>query len=199
MKNLTSFLLVLALGLAFISNANASDRYLFIGLDSKTNNERLVVDLSSLDGSIVSCKIIDQNGVYVYTDNFKVQRAGLKWYNLENLKSGSYTFILNDENQTIEYKVKKERSKISIQESPNITFKPIVTSVTKNISDFHLLSLGKDVFIELYNDQGEELYSKEYIGENTISQRFNLSLSPQGEYTLKVRVGDMIYYEYFNV
>ena len=199
MKNTFIKILSVALFIGSFSQLNGSDRYFFISVDANTNNEKIVVDLSSLAGSDVSCQILNEEGIVVYVDDFRIQRSGLKSYNLENLESGQYTFILNDIRQTLEYDVVKEDYNVAIQDSPEVTFKPTITSSNKNIADFHLLSLGKNVILKLNNSEGKEIFKQSYEGTNTISKRFNMTNSPRGEYTLTVRVGDVIYYEYINV
>ena len=199
MKNTFIKILSVVLIIGSFSQLKGNDRYLFVSVDAKTNNEKIVVDLSSLAGSDVSCQILNEEGIVVYVDDFRVQRSGLKSYNLENLESGQYTFILNDIRQTLEYNVVKEDYNVSIQDSPEVTFKPTITNSNKNIADFHLLSLGKNVILELNNSEGKEIFKQSYEGTNTISKRFNMTGSPRGEYTLTVRVGDVTYYEYINV
>ena len=199
MKNTFIKILSVLLVIGSFSQLKGNDRYLFVSVNAKTNNEKIVVDLSSLAGSDVSCQILNEEGIVVYVDDFRVQRSGLKSYNLENLESGQYTFILNDIRQTLEYNVVKEDYNVSIQDSPEVTFKPTITNSNKNIADFHLLSLGKNVILELNNSEGKEIFKQSYEGTNTISKRFNMTGSPRGEYTLTVRVGDVTYYEYINV
>ena len=182
-----------------MTTSYANERYLFVESEGNTVSERVVFELTSLEGDNASCRIYDEEGLLVYVDDFEIDRTVRKFYNLELLSNGNYKFVLKDDTQTIEYEVIKGLNGINITEQPEITYRPSIFKGDENTINFHLLALGKNVKVELLNTTGNGIYTQDFTSMSTVSKKFNMKNSPKGEYTFRVEVGNDVYYEYITI
>ena len=198
MKKNIQQLLCFSLVLLFSTVGLANDRGLLLDTENIVKPDKVLLDLSELNGDKATCTIYDNEGIIVFSEEIIPAQKMIKSYDLDQLSTGSYRFVLNDQTQTLEYNISKTTSGVEVSEKAKITFKPFVKS-TKRESYLHLLALGKNVNINLLDRKGNLIYQETFENQKTISKKFNLQNTPRGEYTLKVRVGDNVYYEYINV
>ena len=166
---------------------------------SPANQQKLVLDLSTIGGDKVLCQIFNEEGQEIYADNFQVNDRSLKPFNLEQLPSGVYSFRLSGNTQLVKFNVQVDNKAIVYSASQDVTYKPMVVQRMNDRVDMHLLSQGKDVTIKLVNEKGEEVYQKRYNDQVTISERLNVSELDSGLYTVAVKVGEEVFYNYVTI
>ncbi len=191
--------LLMLLFFATAINVQADERSLFVFDGETTNSKKVVLDLSTLDAHTVSCRIMNDQGRLIFTDEFLVGAGGYKKFNLENLDDGRYSFRLNDLMQVIKYDILIKGNEINVLENKETIFKPTVWLNEDKTVDFHLLSQGKNVNIELFNNRGELIYQKRLKDQWIVSKRLNMKDVIKGEYTMKVSVGNETFFKYLNV
>jgi len=118
----------------------------------------------------VKVTIYDESNRIVFSESFKGSDGFIRPYNFENLSEGEYTFELKDENgsktERIAYAEKKAAEKIAkIVRLPNTEHYALL--VPSNGS--------KSLSVDIYNENGISVYSKNQSVSGDFSQLFNLA------------------------
>lgn len=184
-----------------VSTASFSKSINPLNLNVLTTSEskKLVVNLSHMYGSSVTCSIIDQSGVIIHKEKIETRTQTVKKYDLSKLKPGNYTVVIDDLMSIERLKVKLTADGITFtQNKSEIVYKPNVQVKDNGMVYFNLLALGKPVKVTVYN-KDEPVYSEEFTDLNTVSRKFAFRNSSDGEYIIKVKVGDEVFFNQVNI
>lgn len=189
-KSLSIFTILFILLLTKSASANdESSLY-----ETKNYSEKIVLDLTSLRGSSVFCQISNSEGVIIFSEELSINKERNKIFNLENLESGQYLFRISDDVQVTYYKVTKNESGIRYMDKNEKIFRPTIVNRGNGTIDFHLLALGKNIEMEIVNSKGQKLFQQSYSDLETISKRLTIKQTSEGQYTVKVKIGDEVFY-----
>jgi hypothetical protein len=199
MKNLVLNTLIFILSSIITINLSASEIPFLVKAASNTDNMNVVLDLSKMSEQTVKCQITDRQGMVIFSEEIHVEEGVFKPYNLGNLDIGTYEFKVFNKSLVAKYDIEIKTSGVSVHDNNDVTYKPSIRLKQDKSIDFQLLSLGKEVAVELINNNGDVLYQKSYENQSTISKRLILKELNKGQYTVKVNVGEETFYEYLSI
>jgi hypothetical protein len=172
MKNvLVLFLAIFTSVSLFANDGNFS---ILTDKDSKT----MVIDLKKNLGGNVVISIVSLDGETVFSEAFKADKKARK-YNLSNLKVGTYTLIIEDEEKVSSKKVHISKASLLVDNKIEEMIKPTVISN----GDFWVLNVvnlvGANIIIT--DEDGNKIYSQ-VVESSSLNKRFNVSKLPSGTY-----------------
>lgn len=164
-----------------------------------TESKKLVVNLSHMYGSMVTCSIIDQSGNIIHREKVESRTQTIKKYDLSNLEPGNYTVVIDDLMTIERLKVKLTADEIIYsQNRSEIIYKPSIKVVDDAVVYLNLLALGKPVKISVMKDN-TIIHSENTADEGSVSRKYTFAESPAGEYIIKVKVGDEVFFNTVNI
>lgn len=178
--------------------SNLSNPY-NVNVLTTTESKKLVVNLSHMYGSSVTCSIIDQSGNIIHREKVESSTQTIKRYDLSNLKPGNYTVVIDDLMTIEKLKVKLTADEIIYsQNRSEIIYKPTIIVKDNAMVYLNLLALGRPVKISVI--KGDSLiYSEETKDEGSVLRKYTFAESPAGEYIIKVKVGDEVFFNTVNI
>lgn len=187
-------LLVVSLGIfTTIQAKDIADVSLTIG--DETSDVSVVVDLKAAEGTEVKCVIEDDQGEVIYKDVITVQNQLRRKFDLKNLPKGNYTIRLEDGRRVEKVALELDDNAPKVKElKKTVSFKPTMIVEDQNL-DVHLLAMGKRIKIEFIDAYGKVVYTKRYMNEDVISERFNLEELRSGDYTIHIYNSVSHFYE----
>ena len=161
---------------------------------SEQDQSSVIVDLTSSVGYEVECQIVNDEGDIVYSDEFFVNDRKLRKFNLQNLPKGIYELKLEDDRriQKIVLGV-GEDSVVLGKPRQETSFKPTVINNGGSV-DIHYLAGYGDVRIDIMDDKGQVVHTKDYSDEQIVSERYNLSQLAKGSYGMSISKDDDNFY-----
>lgn len=182
---------IVAVLLLFVAaNVNAAD-----GLDLKINDQQnLVVELQGVESRAV-LSLRDEYGTVIFKDQFLNQNNYSKTLSFEDLPNGSYSLILDKEFTVSTSTIHKSGKNLIVDsEKYEFVFKPMFKTYGKKVLVYMANPTESNTEIEIYDLSGEQvgnLKTKDIVLKKT----FDFTEVPSGEYTLKVKSGDHVFYK----
>ena len=170
-----------------------------ITTNSDMEEQKVVLDFSTMAGDEVFCQIFDAAGQEIFAEDFKTQNRAVKPFNLKQLPTGEYSFRLSGINKVVMFDVAVEDESIVDIKDQEVIYRPTVVKQDGDIVDFHLLSQGKPVTVKIVDEAGKEIYQKDYSDEVTISKRFSIEDNTSNQFTVMVKVEDEVFYNYLTI
>ncbi|WP_236970508.1 T9SS type A sorting domain-containing protein [Membranihabitans marinus] len=156
------------------------------------SDKSFVLDINDWRMKDVEVSIIDNFGRIVHHDNISADYSKLKRYNLDQLEAGIYNVKIEDELKEVVYTVLVNRTNIALMTDKLVTYKPVV-NVSDNKVDINILTLNKNVEVELYDVEGFSLYSEVKKNAPKYARRLDISDLPKGNYTVQIKFNDEMY------
>lgn len=182
---------IVAVLLLFVAaNVNAAD-----GLDLKINDQQnLVVELQGVESRAV-LSLRDEYGTVIFKDQFLNQNNYSKTLSFEDLPNGSYSLTLDKEFTVSTSTIHKNGKNLIVDsEKYEFVFKPMFKTYGKKVLVYMANPTESNTEIEIYDLSGEQvgnLKTKDIVLKKT----FDFTEVPSGEYTLKVKSGDHVFYK----
>lgn len=182
---------IVAVLLLFVAaNVNAAD-----GLDLKINDQQnLVVELQGVESRAV-LSLRDEYGTVIFKDQFLNQNNYSKTLSFEDLPNGSYSLTLDKEFTVSTSTIHKSGKNLIVDsEKYEFVFKPMFKTYGKKVLVYMANPTESNTEIEIYDLSGEQvgnLKTKDIVLKKT----FDFTEVPSGEYTLKVKSGDHVFYK----
>jgi len=176
--NIKNILTALTLILGLQVSATAMEPTIVTG-----NDKTFTLDLADWATQTVEVSITDLFGRILLSEKTNTTR---KIYNLKNLDNGTYTIEVRNKTAIMYTKVDVTNNALQ-SGSTEIVYRPMM-SVTKDHIDLNALTQGKTVYVSIYSE-GNSIFSLEYVNTPTVTQRFDLSALPAGEYTVSISKG----------
>lgn len=147
-------------------------------------NKTFTLDLADWATQTVDVQITDLYGRILLNDNMTATR---KVYNLKNLEKGTYTIAVSNRTAIMSTVVDVTNDAVVSRKS-TIRYRPVL-AVAKDHFDVNALTEGKAVFVSIYSE-GNTVFTKKYVNTPTVTQRYDLTQLPAGEYTIRVSKGN---------
>lgn len=155
---------------------------------SASNDKVFILNLGASNKEAKTVKILDVEGNVVFTESVKGNITSKK-YNLTQLASGSYTFIVENSQKIAQQSVTVSKKSVAITPFINETYKPDVKN-NKGIWTVNALVLGKETKISLLDYAGNTLLNESFNGKNTINRAYNTEKLESGKYIVNITVGN---------
>lgn len=197
-ENFKNLLFVIVL-LLTTSNIFANDSKPSLKIVSGENNAFTLVS-NNVQGSDVTIRIFDAEGLSLLKEKIEVDKAFSKSYDLSKMPNGIYEVEIEDNISFRKYFVITTSGSIEVMENAEQKiFKPIVV-LEESFLKFNLLNLGKgDVDLSLSNEYGEEIYLEKIQDSIAIHKGFDLSKLPAGVYAVGVKTERKSFYVEVNL
>ncbi len=176
--NMKQILVLFAMLMLNLSNVSASESpYLItVNMDTKV----MAVDFSKILGKTVNVTINDMKENEVFSELVTV-RSKSRLYNLKNLNVGTYTVIVEDENQITYQKVYVSKNSLLADEKVEEINKPsIIQADNKWIVNG--INPNFPAVANIYDLDGNKVFS-ESIANGTKSKAYNVAKLEKGVYT----------------
>lgn len=173
MKQILALLTVVMLNLNVMASENP---YLInVNIDTKV----MELDLSKIVGRTVHVTINNMKGDEIFSEEITV-KSKTRLYNLKNLNTGTYTVIVEDDNQVTYQKVYVSKNSLLADGQVEEFTKPIVTQKDQKwiVSTTNVTYPSN---VAIYDNEGNTIYSEKNKLYAAV-KAFNVSKLKAGEY-----------------
>lgn len=188
MKTLLKNLTVAVLLLSPLAGLLASDALPVFSVRSTADNA-FVLTLSEQVKEKTRIRLVDANGVQLYSDVYRQNDAKSRQFNLRALPQGTYFLELEDETFIYRQPVTLTATGVVANSEDRIELaKPYVGTTPEgklNISYLHLDNAPVEV--ELIDAEGRLVYREAINQEGPVMRSYNLGALPVGSYSAIVR------------
>ena len=156
----------------------------------KSSDKSLSVYYDDWNQTDLTIKLKDISGYVLMTDKVKDQKVTGKKYNLKNLPQGEYVLEISNEQKTMLQMLTLTEDAVEIIEDlAEVYYSPNI-NVNNGKLDLNLLSLNKDVSVNIFNAEGEVIFSTDLGSKLSVTERFDLSSFDKGKYGITVMQND---------
>lgn len=149
---------------------------------STDGTKTFVVNTDAWKSQNMNIEIRDAKGTLIFEDNYKTNKN--KKFNFENLPSGSYSIIMENELKSTTQKFEITSTEIILLPNEVTTYKPVI-NLGDDYIDLNYLSNSNTIAVNVYNNEGN-IFTVEFNDKNSINQRFSTKELPKGSYTFSV-------------
>ena len=144
--------------------------------------EKIRLAFENTSESDVTIKIFDQNNKLVFSEVQKHKKSMSKNYDLSQLGKGTYRIELISGGYKAE-----EKLVVGAQEEQNYPFSLVVAPYkTQNSFVVSYSNAANSVYVNVYNEKGEEVYQNALSGYHFYNQVYTLNDLPKGKYEVIV-------------
>lgn len=185
-------LISLAMSL-FIMNVAVANNYIPVLKVGSGMDKKFYLSLENVS-SQTSIKILDNEGVVLIEDKANASEPFEKIFNLENLKNGVYTLIIeSDFKETVQPIVVTNRALI-VDENKREEYFPAIIRQEKSNVNVSLLNPTKSlVSFSIVNRQGELVFKEMLKDQLVVEKSYNLTQLSGGYYTVVVDTSNGVY------
>jgi hypothetical protein len=156
----------------------------------KTSDKSFALYYDDWNETDLTVKIKDLSGFTLMTDKIKDEKITGKRYNLMNLPQGQYVVeISNDQKMMLQMLTLTEDAVEIIEDMAEVYYSPNI-NVKNGKLDLNLFSLNKDVSVNIFNVDGEVIFTTDFGSQLSITERFDLSSFDKGKYGITVKQND---------
>ena len=165
-----------------------------VSLANGNNTKSLVVEMEA-QAQFSKIKLMDENAKTIYFEN--IQSADYaKKFNLKDLQEGIYYFTIENPLSSVEYTLYVENKNITIANIKETKTKPVFRKEGDKVYvDFLNHDLQKVDIEILDNATNQVIFKDSFKEELTIGKAFNFKKVVDGNYTIKVKDGEEVYYQ----
>lgn len=185
-------LISLAMSL-FIMNVAVANNYIPVLKVGSGMDKKFYLSLENVS-SQTSIKILDNEGFVLIEDKANASEPFEKIFNLENLKNGVYTLIIeSDFKETVQPIVVTNRALI-VDENKREEYFPAIIRQEKSNVNVSLLNPTKSlVSFSIVNRQGELVFKEMLKDQLVVEKSYNLTQLSGGYYTVVVDTSNGVY------
>jgi hypothetical protein len=160
--------------------------------DSEENISTLIKVQPNMNTDV---SIMDREGIIIFSDRLLKKSEAGKMYDLSNLENGTYTFITESDQKTVEKTLKVENSEIKVLKEEK-EYLPVfkIDGDILRISYFN--SEGNDISITL-EDNAAIYFESERSNELSYGKMLNIKKLSRGDYSVSLEAGPNTYYYSF--
>lgn len=185
-------LISLAMGL-FIMNVTVANNYIPVLKVGSGMDKKFYLSLENVS-SQTSIKILDHEGFVLIEDQANVAEPFEKIFNLENLKSGVYTLVIeSDYKETVQPITVTSRALIVDEDKREEYFPAIIRQENAHVNVSLLNPTKSLVSFSIVNRQGELVYKELLKDQLVVEKSYNLKQLTGGYYTVVVDTSKGVY------
>lgn len=152
----------------------------------KSTDKSFAVYFDDWNEADLTVQIKDNQGFILMTDKVKDEHVTGKKYNLKNLPQGDYTLEIGNGQKVMTQAISLTDTTVAFDEDKSKVYYNPTIVINEDKMDFNLLSLGKDVSVDITDASGESIYNTVFGTPQAVNERFDLSQLQKGEYTISV-------------
>lgn len=191
MKKVLKFTTVVAF--MFVTVISKADDFKS-SLATTENGKNLIFKLDAASEE-TKIKLVDNNGILIYSEDISGQIGYFKKFNLNNLEKGIYSMKIEDSMTVIMYTISLSDTDIRIIERKENT-KPVFRKKGEMVF-LNLLNLEKeDVQIKVYDSANRIVFSERLKNDMIVEKAFNFANAYKDTYTVMVKNSNDVYYEH---
>jgi hypothetical protein len=185
-------LISLAMSL-FIMNVAVANNYIPVLKVGSGMDKKFYLSLENVS-SQTSIKIFDNEGFVLIEEKANVSEPFEKIFNLENLKSGAYTLVIeSDYKETVQPIMITSRGLIVDENKREEYFPAIIRQENSHVNVSLLNPTKSTVSFSIVNRQGELVFKEMLKDQLVVEKSYNLKQLAGGHYTVVVDTSKGLY------
>ncbi len=191
MKKLMNVSLI---ALLFLATQSFAAKPIFLGgktvlnLETKLASKSVEVSLKEINRQGISIKLYDKNNALLLTEQVASKNYS-KRFNLQNLESGTYELVFEDQLQITTQKLELENDKAIVDTESTVTFYKPQFKFNNNRLDINCFVGGKDVVVTINDEDGNAVYTDKHSNLVVLENRYNLERLSHGSYYVQAYIG----------
>jgi hypothetical protein len=186
MRNISKLLSIsFILCISYFNLAAGTDTSFSVTTDE---NNYLVVNVNTALQEDIEVTIKDSYGAEIYSETIDANKIRNRKYDINDIKDGIYTLLLELDNEIKVQKIKKANQNIEIfSEDRFKVFKPTIQE-NNGVVSVTMLQFHGDFEIKIYDQDGKIIFKEEHDARGSFKSRYNLTTLPGGNYNFIIDV-----------
>lgn len=159
-----------------------------LNLDTKLASKSVEVSLKEINRQGISIKLYDKNHALLLSEQVASKNYS-KRFNLQNLESGSYELVFEDQLQITTQKLDLEQDGAVVDTESTTTFYKPQFKLNNNRLDINCFVGGKDVVVTITDEDGNAIFADKYSNLVVLENRYNLEKLARGTYFVQANIG----------
>lgn len=195
----TRLFFVLTLAITLFTNSVKADNGSFsydlgggtnVKISAVQNTKAVVVSLTNVTNDQVTIALEGDQGTLT-TEVVKGKPSFSKRYNLANLESGSYTFVVTKKaTKTVQPFQLTSKTVVLFESERKEKFLPSIAQNGTKLDVNVLLGNYSNIKVNIYDNEGRKVYDDINYVVLLLHKRYDLSKLPSGGYVVEVVAGD---------